>query len=113
MKTHAMDASTLADVAEALPPPAIADVDADEDHPELPWRARGRLPLPVWLSIVVPSVSMVLALLLASAVDALPRAGVGATRVAVSCDAPPASATGAATGGSGCRRSAVAGAPAR
>ena len=112
MKTHAMDASTLADVAEALPPPAIADVDADEDHPELPWRARGRLPLPVWLSIVVPSVSMVLALLLASAVDALPRAG-SATRLAVSCDAPPASATGAATGGSGCRRSAVAGAPAR
>lgn len=110
MKTHAMDASTLADVAEAVP--AIATVEADEDHPELPWRARGRLPLPVWLSIVVPSVSMVLALLLASAVDALPRAGSG-TRVAVSCDAPPPSATGGANADSGCRRNAPAGAPAR
>ena len=110
MKTPALDASTLADVAEALPSPAA--VDADDDHPELPWRARGRLPWPVWLSIVVPSVSMVLALMLASAVDALPRAGSG-TRVAVSCDAPPAYATAGANADSGCRRSAAAGAPAR
>lgn len=110
MKTHAVDASTLADVAEAPTSPPAAD--ADEDHPELPWRARGRLPLPVWLSIVVPSVSMVLALLLASAVDALPRAGSG-TRVAVSCEAPPPSATAGASADSGCRRNAPAGAPAR
>lgn len=110
MKTHAMDASTLTDVTEAAPSPVT--IDAEEDHPELPWRARGRLPLPVWLSIVVPSLSMVLALLLASAVDALPAAG-SATRVAVSCDAPPPSATGGAIADSGCRRNAPAAVPAR
>lgn len=101
---QAIDATPLADLPDA------ADVAHAVDTAMPALRALRRWPVPVWLSVVVPALSMVLALMLATAVDGAKRTS--AARALVNCGAAPGAAAGA-NADSGCRHSAAAGVRAR
>lgn len=104
LKMQAIEATPLVDLPDAT------DMAHAVDTAMPALRAVRRWPLPVWLSVAVPALSMVLALMLATAVDGSKRSG--AAQAPVNCASAPDAAAGASAD-SGCRHSAAAGARAR